>query len=144
MDGVRSRLGQGALAGLILVAGSAAYFANEQRADKIAADTELSSITKSAFRLYHPTRPQWATLTVEPVVSQVFRSEQITEGKLAVDEDNATPIFSPYSGRVVKLFAKAGDQVERGQPLFVIEATDMVQAQNDFVGAATALNKARS
>ena len=144
MDGVRSRLGQGALAGLILVAGSAAYFANEQRADKIAADTELSSITKSAFRLYHPTSPQWATLTVEPVVSQVFRSEQITEGKLAVDEDNATPIFSPYSGRVVKLFAKAGDQVERGQPLFVIEATDMVQAQNDFVGAATALNKARS
>jgi cobalt-zinc-cadmium efflux system membrane fusion protein len=44
----------------------------------------------------------------------------------------------------MKLFAKAGDQVERGQPLFVIEATDMVQAQNDFVSAATALNKARS
>ena len=31
-----------------------------------------------------------------------------------------------------------------GQPLFTVEATDMVQAQNDFITAATGLNKARS
>ena len=31
-----------------------------------------------------------------------------------------------------------------GQPLFTVEATDMVQAQNDFIGTATGLNKARS
>ena len=31
--------------------------------------------------------------------------------------------------------AKPGDTVERGQPLFVIEATDTVQAQNDFLAA---------
>ena len=39
---------------------------------------------------------------------------------------------------------KPGDVVERGQPLFMVEATDMVQAQNDFISASTALNKARS
>ncbi len=93
---------------------------------------------------FYPTAAQWATLTVEPVERRVFRSELVTEGKIAVDEDRSTPIFSPYAGRVTKLLVKPGDIVQRGQPLFTVEATDMVQAQNDFIAAATALNKARS
>ena len=40
--------------------------------------------------------------------------------------------------------AKPGDQVAKGQPLFVIEAADTVQAQNDFISAMTGLNKAKS
>jgi cobalt-zinc-cadmium efflux system membrane fusion protein len=94
--------------------------------------------------MFAPTETQWATLTVEPVTRQVFRSEHVTEGKIAVDEDRSTPIFSPYSGRVTTLLAKPGDKVERGQPLFVVEAADMVQAQNDFITAVTVANKARS
>jgi cobalt-zinc-cadmium efflux system membrane fusion protein len=94
--------------------------------------------------LFYPTAAQWATMTVEPVQQRVFRSEHVTEGKIAVDEDRSTPIFSPYAGRVTKLFVKPGDIVSVGQPLFTVEATDMVQAQNDFIGASTALNKARS
>lgn len=104
---------------------------------------EISSQSKRTQR-FAPTEAQWTTLTVETVAQSVFRSEQTTEGKIAVDEDRSTPIFSPYAGRVVKLFAKPGDTVERGQPLFTVEATDMVQAQNDFITASTALNKARS
>jgi membrane fusion protein, heavy metal efflux system len=53
-------------------------------------------------------------------------------------------VFSPYAGRVTKLLARPGDQVKQGQPLFVIEAADNVQAQNDFIAAMTALNKAKS
>src|SRR6201999_324179 len=53
-------------------------------------------------------------------------------------------VFSPYTGRVVRLLAKAGDSVTQGQPLFVIEAADTVQAQNDFISAMTGLNKAKS
>jgi cobalt-zinc-cadmium efflux system membrane fusion protein len=45
---------------------------------------------------------------------------------------------------VTRLFAKPGEMIQRGQPLFVVEATDMVQAQNDFIAAITAMNKARS
>ena len=93
---------------------------------------------------FFPTAEQWAVLTVEPVQLQVFRPEQVTEGKIAVDEDRATPIFSPYAGRVTRLLVKPGDTVARGQPLFVVEATDMVQAQTDFIAAAAALNKTRS
>ncbi len=43
-----------------------------------------------------------------------------------------------------KLLAKPGDTVTQGQPLFVIEAADTVQAQNDFITAMTGLNKAKS
>ena len=107
------------------------------------AGTEVSSQKRSA-RLYYPTSAQWATLTVEPVQQQTFRSAFSTEGKIAVNEDRSTPIFSPYSGRVTKLMAKAGDNVERGQLLFVVEATDTVQALNDFIAASTAANKARA
>jgi cobalt-zinc-cadmium efflux system membrane fusion protein len=67
-----------------------------------------------------------------------------TDGKIAVDEDNATPVFSPYAGRVVRLYAKAGDKVEQGRPLFAVEAADMVQGQNDFLTALTGLNKAKA
>ena len=98
----------------------------------------------SAGQNFVPTREQWATLTVEPVRQLVFRPEQVTEGKIAVDEDRSTPVFSPYAGRVTKLLAKPGDTVARGQPLFVVEATDMVQAQTDFIATSAALNKTRS
>ena len=54
------------------------------------------------------------------------------------------PCTSPNAGRVTRLLARPGDSVTQGQPLFVIEATDKVQAQNDFVAAVNALSKARS
>jgi membrane fusion protein, heavy metal efflux system len=85
-----------------------------------------------------------ASLAFEPASEQVFRAEHITEGKIAVNEDSSTPVFSPYAGRVVKLLVKPSDMVERGQPLFVIEATDTVQALNDFITALSTLNSARS
>jgi cobalt-zinc-cadmium efflux system membrane fusion protein len=93
---------------------------------------------------YRPTPKQWASLGVSPVAEVVFRNEHMTEGKISVDEDRATLVFSPYSGRVIKLLAKPGDAVTAGQPLFIVEAPDMVQAQNDFINSIAGLNKARS
>lgn len=94
--------------------------------------------------IYYPSAKQREAITVEPVSAYIFRTEHLTEGKIAVDEDRATLVFSPYSGRVIRLLAKPGDEVKAGQPLFVVEAPDMVQAQNDFINAAANLNKARS
>jgi cobalt-zinc-cadmium efflux system membrane fusion protein len=129
------------IAGIVVLAGAAALFFLRGHHDT--KTIEVSAQSKRSQR-YQPTEAQWATLTVETVEARVFRSEHMTEGKIAVDEDRATPIFSPYAGRVTKLLVKPGDDVKRGQPLFVVEATDMVQTQNDFIGALTAMNKARS
>jgi cobalt-zinc-cadmium efflux system membrane fusion protein len=106
--------------------------------------SDMSSQSRKASDRYIPTPAEWASLTIEPVTAHDFRAEHITEGKIAVDEDRSTPVFSPYTGRVIQLMAKPGDQVAKGQPLFVIEAADTVQAQNDFISAMTSLNKAKS
>src|SRR5471030_2669185 len=107
-------------------------------------NSEVSSQSRKGSQRYTPTSAEWASLTTEPVTERVFRAEHVTEGKIAVDEDRSTPVFSPYAGRVTKLLARPGDAVTQGQPLFTIEAADTVQAQNDLVVASTGLNKARS
>ena len=68
----------------------------------------------------------------------------MTEGKIGIDEDRSTPVYSPYTGRVTRLLVRPGDAVVKGQPLYVIEAADTVQAQNDYITAMTAMNKAKS
>jgi cobalt-zinc-cadmium efflux system membrane fusion protein len=65
-------------------------------------------------------------------------------GQIAFNEDTSTAVLTPFSGRVVRLIAKVGDKVKRGEPLFEIDSPEVVQPQNDFIAAATALNKARS
>ncbi len=114
-----------------------------RRTDK-RAEADLSEHSRRVGELYYPTPKQWASLTTEPVSELIFRAEHLTEGKIAVDEDRATLVYSPYAGRVIKLLAKPGDMVVADQPLFVVESPDMVQAQNDFISAVAGLNKARS
>jgi cobalt-zinc-cadmium efflux system membrane fusion protein len=129
---------------LALVAAGGVFLLVREPQNLKGSDSEISSQARRAQHFYHPTDAEWATLTVEPVKAQVFRTEYVTEGKIAVDEDRSTPIFSPYAGRVTKLLARPGDSVTAGQPLFILEATDMVQAQNDFRTAIAGANKARS
>ncbi len=127
----------------LVVAGVGAFVGSRMFGER-AAVSEISSQSKPGLPRYVPTAAERASLVVETVSDHTFRSEHITEGKIAVDEDISTPIFSPYAGRVVKLQVKPGDVVQRGDELFVIEATDTVQALNDFITALSALNSARS
>jgi len=53
-------------------------------------------------------------------------------------------VFSHYSGRVIKVIAMLGDVVKPGDPLFVIHASEFVQAQNDLITALANLQSARS
>ena len=130
-------------AALLVLAGAGLYgFAHVGGAKQ--GNSEVSSQSRKGGQRYTPTPAEWASLTIEPVTERTFRAETVTEGKIAVDEDRSTPVFSPYAGRVTKLLVRPGDSVKQGQPLFVIEAADTVQAQNDFIAATTGMNKARS
>src|SRR6516162_10327631 len=93
---------------------------------------------------FRPTQQQWRGLKLEPVTVRTFRPEQMTEGTIAVDDDLTTPVFSHYSGRVIKVIAMLGDVVKPGDPLFVIHASEFVQAQNDLITALANLATARS
>ena len=93
---------------------------------------------------FRPRDTQWSSLRLAPVRQVAFRDERATDGKIAINEDTTTPVFSPYSGRVSKLIARPGDLVERGAPLFAIEASEFVQGQNDLITAVAGVEKARS
>ncbi|MBI5318845.1 efflux RND transporter periplasmic adaptor subunit [Bradyrhizobium sp.] len=106
--------------------------------------SDVSSQSRKGPARYVPTPAEWAAMTIQPAIEMPFRAEHVTEGKIAIDEDRSTPVFSPYAGRVTRLLVRPGDAVTKGQPLFTIEAADTVQAQNDYITAMTAMNKAKS
>lgn len=82
-------------------------------------------------------------LRIEPVAARPFRDERVAEGRIAVNEDRATPMFAPYTGRVIRVFARTGDRVEAGQPLYEIEAPDVTAAASDLLAGLDNLQKAR-
>jgi membrane fusion protein, heavy metal efflux system len=84
---------------------------------------------------FRPSAQQLRTLTIEPVATRVFASVEVADGRIAVDADRATPVYSPFSGRIAALHAGLGDQVAAGTALATIEASEFVQAQNDLAAA---------
>jgi cobalt-zinc-cadmium efflux system membrane fusion protein len=93
---------------------------------------------------FKPTPQQWAGFKGEPAKLLQLRAGSTADGKIAVDDDRVTPIYSPYTGRVTRLLAKAGDSVKQGDPLFSIQASEFAQAQSDLIGAAAGLKTARA
>ncbi|HLX81637.1 MAG TPA: efflux RND transporter periplasmic adaptor subunit, partial [Burkholderiales bacterium] len=97
--------------------------------------------SSDAFR---PTKSQLAGLNVEPVHTMNFRSTLETDGNIAFNDEANTPVFSPYTGRVTRLFAKLGDVVRRDAPLMAVESSEFAQGQNDLIGAVAGLGTARA
>ena len=87
---------------------------------------------------FKPTEAQWAGFKVATVQDAAFSAMEVTDGKIAIDDDRTVQVFSPYTGRVTKLLVKAGDVVKAGDPLMVIQAAEFVQAANDLVAAVAA------
>jgi len=93
---------------------------------------------------FQPTPQQLTNLKVAEVTSMTFRTEEMADGRIAIDNDRTTPVFSPFTGRVTKIFANQGDHVKQGAPLLALEASEFVQGQNDLMSASASLNIARS
>jgi membrane fusion protein, heavy metal efflux system len=125
------------LAGLL--AGQVIWHAIPRKAAREAATAQAARAD-----VFRPTPQQWAGFRIQPVEEKSFQPAQDTDGKIAIDDDLVTPVYSPYSGRVVKLFVSAGDTVRLGDPLVAVYATEFVQAQNDLVSAVATLRTARA
>lgn len=91
---------------------------------------------------FHPTKSQWENLKIAPVQTMSFRSEQITDGAIAYNDDATTPVFSPFSGQVTHVIAKLGDMVKKGDPLMTVAATEFVQARSNLINARAQLTLA--
>jgi cobalt-zinc-cadmium efflux system membrane fusion protein len=89
--------------------------------------------------------PQMQHLALATVTMQGFREEKLATGKIAFNEEFMTPVFSSYAGRVTRVIAKPGDVVKPTSPLLELYTPDLIQAQTDLIGNATAtLAKAKN
>ena len=93
---------------------------------------------------FRVTPEQLATLKTVVVQTTGFRPGVETEGKIAANDDKTTQVYSPFSGRVTRVFAKVGDRVRAGQPLFAVDAAEFAQGQNDLAAARAQLALTRA
>ncbi len=84
---------------------------------------------------FRPTAQQLKTLTIEPVVLHRFAPVEVADGRIAVNGDRTTAVYSPYSGRVVEVLAHPSDRVTEGGTLAIIEASETADAQSSFRAA---------
>jgi membrane fusion protein, heavy metal efflux system len=123
-------------AGILVVGWGAARLHAAQPAPPPGAQTTSNSSL-------HLTPSQLASLTLDTVSKLGFRSEEMADGRIALNSDTATQVFSPYSGRVIRVIAGIGEHVKKGAPLFSIDAAEFAQAQSDLLNAHTQLKLAR-
>ena len=83
---------------------------------------------------------QLKSVKVETVATREFPVEKSAVGSIDFNEEMLTQVFTPYQGRIVGLFAKVGDEVEKGKTLFTIDSPDLVQAASTLISAAGVLD----
>ena len=85
------------------------------------------------------TEKQRETVKVEAVMERAFPVEKQSVGSIDFNEDLTLQVFTPYQGRIIRLFAEVGDDVKKGQTLFTIDSPDLLQAESTLIAAAGVL-----
>jgi cobalt-zinc-cadmium efflux system membrane fusion protein len=86
--------------------------------------------------------PLRSRIKVEPATEQLIQSQLLAPASVEGDPARLARISPPLSGRVEKLLVHLGDRVEKGQPLLILNAPDLAQAQADYVKAGSGLSQA--
>ena len=87
---------------------------------------------------------QLPAMRLETAEARPFRVAKSATGRIAFNEDASTPVFTPFTGRVLRLLAKPGDELGRGALLFEIDTPDLVQVESDLIAAGAAQIKAKN
>jgi cobalt-zinc-cadmium efflux system membrane fusion protein len=85
---------------------------------------------------------QAAGITIAAIAYQELGRRLPASGRITFDDQRVTHVFSPVSGRVVRLVAQPGQRVHKGEPLAVIESPDLGSAVSDQAKAQAALEAA--
>jgi membrane fusion protein, heavy metal efflux system len=119
-------------AAFALVAGL--YFsARADHADRPKADEAAKVLGTDTVEL---SDSQLKMIDVGTVSERSFPLQKEAVGSIDFNEDMATQVFTPYPGRIVRLFAKLGDNVRKGEILFTIQSPDLIQADSTLIAAA--------
>jgi cobalt-zinc-cadmium efflux system membrane fusion protein len=81
------------------------------------------------------TAAQRAQIDVAPVRMEPIETTLRATGRIGFDEARVAHVFSPLSGRVVKIAAELGQPVKKGDVLAVIQSGDVAGATSDLAKA---------
>jgi membrane fusion protein, heavy metal efflux system len=125
-----------ALAGVAIAA--AVFLSNCGRSASAKAPTASASATSSAqsASTVELSPSQLNSIKVEPVGSYAFPVEKEAVGNIDYDEDLSVQVFPPYQGTIIRTFVELGAEVQKDQPLYTIKSPDLIQAENNLIGAA--------
>ena len=83
---------------------------------------------------------EFAKLKVTPAPERTFNVLREAVGSIAFNDEMSVQVFPPFQGKITSVFARAGDRVEKGAPLFTVDSPDQVQAESTLISAAGTLN----
>ena len=78
-----------------------------------------------------PQQVKDAQIEVQTVALQDVDDTILTSGRVALEDMLSGHVFSPVTGRVVRIAADLGQRVKKGDPLAVIESPDIGNAVSD-------------
>lgn len=83
---------------------------------------------------------QAKSLSIVTVGERAFSPEREAVGVIDFNQYMTVQVSPPWTGRIVELLAREGDDVKKGQVLFMIESPDLVQAESALIAAAGVRN----
>lgn len=128
----------GATAGCALLA-AIAVSARKMENDVTKSPSSLSekaAPAKDAQNSVTLTEVQSKQISIVTAQAGSFTPESDAVGYIDFNQDRTVPVFAPYQGRVRQVFAKAGDDVKKGQALFSIDSPDLLQAESNLVSTS--------
>jgi membrane fusion protein, heavy metal efflux system len=85
-----------------------------------------------------------AHLELEPAEDRPVGGTIRAAGRVTFDDLRVGHVFSPVTGRITKIIAQPGQRVKKGDPLCVIQSTDMGSAISDMTKAQASLFQAET
>src|SRR5262245_31286845 len=135
---VRRRYGAIAIVALTLLVAAFVVRRQEARTDEPPAPAP-----KPPSDVVEATPDQLRQIRVEAVREQLIGMDLEATGKVGFNEDRMSPVFAPYGGRVLEVFASKGDVVAAGQPLLILESPDLVATIRELTEARTDADKSK-
>ncbi len=83
--------------------------------------------------------PLLAKLTIDAVAEKEVQRNLILPAAVEADPARLVKVLPPLAGRITQLRVQLGEQVERGQPLVVLDSSDLATAYADYDKAKAVL-----
>jgi cobalt-zinc-cadmium efflux system membrane fusion protein len=89
------------------------------------------------------TQLEKANIQVEEVSERDVATALVTSARLTFDDAQVTHVYTPVTGRIVKIDAELGQTVKKGDALVTIQSPDIGQASSDYGKAEADLTAAK-